>query len=159
MNRLSLSLALALATAVAACGPPAPPAVDLEAEGEALMQLSRDWSDVAATGDIDAIVAFWADDAVLMPPGGPPVRGKAAIRAYVEAAQQVPGFAISWEPLEVHVAESGDMAYMIEQNVTTVHDELGNPVVTYGKGVTVWRRQADGSWKNVVDIWNEEPPR
>ncbi len=133
-------------------------AVDLEAEGEALMQLSRDWSDLAATGDLDAIMAGWAEDAVMMPPGFPALEGKAAIRGYVEAASELPGFQISWEPLSVHVASSGDFAYMIERNVSSVNDSLGNPVVTHGKVVTVWRKDADGSWKNVVDMWNEAPP-
>ena len=53
---------------------------------------------------------------------------------------------------------SGDLAYMIERNVITVNDSLGNPVTTHGKVVTVWRKAADGSWKNVVDMWNEAPP-
>ena len=39
-----------------------------------------------------------------------------------------------------------------------VIDSLGNPVTNHGKGVTVWRKESDGSWKNVVDIWNEAPP-
>ena len=149
------SMAMALSVVLAACSPPA---VDLEAEGAALMQLSREWSDLVATGDMDAIMAGWAEDAVMMPPGTPPLEGKAAIRAYVEAGQQLPGFEISWEPMTVHVAASGDMAYRIERNVTSVHDTLGNPVTTHGKVVTVWRKEADGSWKNVVDMWNEAPP-
>ena len=148
-------MAMALSVVLAACSPPA---VDLEAEGAALMQLSREWSDLVATGDMDAIMAGWAEDAVMMPPGTPPLEGKAAIRAYVEAGQQLPGFEISWEPMTVHVAASGDMAYMIERNVTSVHDTLGNPVTTYGKAVTVWRKDEDGSWKNVVDMWNGAPP-
>ena len=87
------SVALALSAALAACSPPA---VDVEAEGEALMQLSREWSDLVATGDMDAIMAGWAEDAVMMPPGTPPLEGKSAIRAYVEAGRRLPGFEISW---------------------------------------------------------------
>lgn len=127
------------------------------AEGEALMQLSRDWSDLVATGNLDAILAGWADDAVMMPPGTPPLEGKPAIREYVETALGIPGFEIRWEPIAVHVAGGGDMAWMIERNATTVHDADGNPITTHGKVVTVWRRDADGSWKNVVDMWNEAP--
>ena len=155
MSRLTALLTLVVATALNAC---AQPTVDLEAEGQALMQVSRDWSDLVATGDMEAIMAGWADDAVMMPPGLPPLEGKAAIRAYVEAAGEIPGFAISWEPLSVHVAASGDLAYMIERNMTTVHDSVGNPVQTHGKAVTVWRKDIDGTWRNVVDIWNETPP-
>ncbi len=155
MRRVISAITILSAVTVSAC---ALPSVDLEAEGEALMQISRDWSDLVATGDLDAIMAGWADDAVMMPPGLPALEGKAAIRGYVEAAAQIPGFQISWEPVSVHVASGGDMAYMIERNVTVVNDSLGNPVTTYGKVVTVWRKDAAGSWKNVVDMWNEVPP-
>jgi ketosteroid isomerase-like protein len=134
---------------------PAP--LDLEAEGEALMQLSRDWSDVVATGDLEAIMLHWAEDARMLPPDMPALEGKAAIRSYVESALDLPGFGISWEPLSVHVAGSGDMAYMIERNVITVTDSLGRPSTTYGKVVTVWQKDAEGSWKNVVDMWNRVP--
>ncbi len=155
MRRGDSAIVILLVTLLNGC---ASPAVDLMAEGEALMQISRDWSDLVATGDLDAILSGWADDAVMMPPGLPALEGKTAIREYVEAGMQVPGFQISWEPLAVHVAQSGDMAYMIERNVTVANDSLGNPVATYGKVVTVWRKDAEGAWKNVVDMWNEAPP-
>ena len=131
--------------------------VNPQVEGEALMQLSRDWSELVASGDLDAVLAVWAEDAVLMPPGMPALEGKMAIRSYVEAAAQLPGFQISWEPVRVHVSRSGDMAYMIERNVSTLNDSLGHPVMTYGKVVTVWQKDSNGSWKNVIDIWNEAP--
>ena len=155
MRRRVPSVAIVIFAVLSGC---TRPAVDLEAEGEELMQLSREWSDLVATGDLDALMAGWAEDAVMMPPALPAIEGKAAIRDYVEAAMQMPGFQISWEPLTVHVAASGDMAYMIERNVTTVNDSLGNRVTVHGKVVTVWRKEADGSWKNVVDMWNEAPP-
>ena len=132
--------------------------MDLEAEGRALMQLSREWSDRVATGNLDSIMAGWADDAVMMPPGLAPLMGKPAIQAYVEAGMRLPGFSIKWEPVTVHVAQSGDLAYMIERNVSTVNDSTGNPVTTHGKVVTVWRKNATGVWKNVIDMWNEAPP-
>lgn len=135
------------------------PRVDTEAEGAALMQLSRDWSGIVATGDMESALAVWAEDAVMMPPGLPSLDGKPAILSYIEGAAQIPGFRISWEPVSVHVAASGDMAYMIERNATTMSDSVGNPVTTHGKVVTIWRKDPDGFWKNVVDIWNETPFR
>jgi ketosteroid isomerase-like protein len=92
-----------------------------------------------------------------MPPGESPVKGKKSIREMVEGASKIPGFKISWEPLSVAVSKSGDMAYMIEQNQVTVNDSLGKPVTEFNKAVTVWRKEADGSWKNIVDMWNAGP--
>jgi len=130
---------------------------DLTTEEAELMQLSRDWSDLIKTHDLDAILEGWAEDAVMMAPGFPPLRGKAAIRAYIEEAFKIPGFSIWWETLEVHISQSGDMAYMIERNQVTMHDEQGNPVTENNKTVTVWRKGGDGHWKNVIDMWNADP--
>jgi uncharacterized protein (TIGR02246 family) len=132
--------------------------VDHEAEGERLMQLSRDWSETVASGDAEATLAFWADDATVMAPGMPAFHGKEAIREFLDGMSKIPGFQISWEPISVHIADSGEMAYMIERNVATADDPSGNPVTTYGKVVTIWRRDAEGNWHNVVDMWNAAPP-
>jgi ketosteroid isomerase-like protein len=50
------------------------------------------------------------------------------------------------------------MAYLIERNVIEVNGENGDKVVTHGKVVTVWRKDSNGQWKNVVDMWNAVPP-
>jgi ketosteroid isomerase-like protein len=133
--------------------------VDTKTEGEKLMQLSRDWSKSAATDSIEKTISYWAEDAIVMSPGEPALKGKQAIRGMIEGSSKIPGFRISWEPLSVVVSKSGDMAYMIEQNQITVNDSLGNPITQYNKSVTIWRKEADGSWKNVVDMWNAEPAR
>ena len=133
------------------------PVIDKKQEGEKLMQLSRDWSDIVKTGDLEKILEGWADDAVMMVPGMSPLRGKEAIKGYVKAGLEIPGFSVKWEPLEVFVSDNGDMAYMIERNEMIVNDSIGNPIVTYNKTVTVWRKDADGNWKNVIDMWNEDP--
>jgi uncharacterized protein (TIGR02246 family) len=131
--------------------------VDTKAEGDRLMQLSREWSRSAATDSMEKTLSYWADDAIVMSPGQPPIKGKKAIREMVEGTSKIPGFKISWEPLSVAVAKSGDIAYMIEQNQITVNDSLGNPHTEFNKSVTIWRKETDGSWKNIVDMWNSNP--
>lgn len=133
--------------------------VDTKAEGERLMELSREWSRSAATDSIEKTLSYWADDAIVMSPGQPPIKGKKAIREMVESTSKIPGFKISWEPLSVAVAKSGDIAYMIEQNQITVNDSLGIPHSEFNKSVTIWRKETDGSWKNIVDMWNSAPSR
>ena len=49
------------------------------------------------------------------------------------------------------------MAYMIEQNQVTVNDSLGQAHTEYNKSVTIWRKEANGEWKNIVDTWNADP--
>ena len=133
------------------------PTVDQQAEKQKLMELSREWSDVASTANVDSLMTYWAEDAVMMPPGNPPLKGKEEIRSYVEASGQVSGFEISWEPQSAYISDDGSMAYMIERNRLAYNDSLGNRVVERNKVVTVWRKNEEGNWKNVVDMWNSLP--
>src|SRR2546423_8024462 len=66
---------------------------DSKTEGEKLLARDAEWADLATAGkDIEKIVSYWSDDAVLIFPGQPVLEGKAAIRAYVEASLKTPGF-------------------------------------------------------------------
>lgn len=131
--------------------------VDTRAEGEKLMQVSREWAKVANTGDLEKIMSFWADSARFLYSGRPVLNGKTEIRNMVEESGKMPGFQITWEPLSVSVSETGDMGYMIEQNKITMNDSLGKPLVKYGKVVTIWKKDAKGDWKNVVEIGVDDP--
>jgi len=131
--------------------------VNKEAEAEELMQLSRDWSAMVGAGELEASMDLWAADAVMLPPDLPVLAGKEAIRDYVMGAASIPGFRISWEPDSAHISKSGDMAYLIERNVIEFDGEDGSKIVTHGKVITVWRKDSQGQWKNVVDMWNAAP--
>ena len=130
--------------------------VDKKAEGEKIMQLSKEWSKIASEGDIEKTVQYWADDAVLMSADQPMLNGKQAIRKMVEESYKMPGFRISWQPQSVEVSESGDMAYLLENSQISFTDSTGHPIIINNKAVSIWRKQADGSWKNVVDISTPE---
>ena len=131
--------------------------VDTKAEGEKLMQISKEWSKSASADSIEKTLSYWADDAIILSPGQPSLTGKKAIRGMIDGSFKIPGFKISWEPLSVSVSKNGDMAYMIEQNQITVNDSSGKPITEYNKAVTIWKKQADGTWKDVVDMWNSDP--
>jgi ketosteroid isomerase-like protein len=132
--------------------------VDTKTEGEKLMQISKEWSRVASTDSIEKILSYWADDAIVFSSGQSPIAGKQALREMVETSFKTPGFKISWEPISAYVSKSGDLGYLIERNKITVNDSLGNPIIMYGQGVTVWKRDQDGSWKNVVESIQPLPP-
>jgi ketosteroid isomerase-like protein len=124
---------------------------DTQADTRQLMQTSRDWARVAAGRNVDAVVDYWTDDAVVMIPGLPTFRGKSAIRKYVIQSLKTPGFQISWEPLEAHVSKSGEMGYMLERSTVTMADSKGTPRSQQFRAVTIWRKGNDGKWRNVVD--------
>ncbi len=124
-----------------------------------LTRLDAEWAAAASEGRaVERVLSFWTDDAVVIPPGLPAVVGKDALRRYVEASMQIPGFRITWESTDVTLSADGQMAYMFSRNEVTMNDGEGTPVTTAGRAVTVWRRGADGEWRCAVDIWNSEAP-
>lgn len=131
--------------------------VDKKAEGDKLMLLGKEWSQTVATKDVEKMVRYWADDAFLMQQGQAPLKGKEAIRKMVEESFKMPGFNISWQPESVEVSDNGDLAYMIENAQVSFDDSTGKKITIKNKAVTIWRKQADGGWKNVVDISIADP--
>jgi ketosteroid isomerase-like protein len=128
-----------------------------QADVEALMQTSRDWAKAAASGDVDRIVSYWADDAIVLEPGQRALIGKPAIRQMVEGSMKIPKFSITWGPESAVVSKGGDTGYIIEHNRVTFADSTGKVQTQFGKVVTIWRKDASGAWKCVVDTWNASP--
>jgi len=126
-------------------------AIDTKAEGETLMQTSREWSKLAAAGDVEKTLSYWTEDAVLYDVSHPTFKGKAAIRKMVEESMKIPGFKISWEPKEAVISKSGDMGYLHEESVINIADSTGKTITMHFNGVSIWKKQEDGSWKNVVE--------
>ena len=127
-------------------------------ESLVILDLDNQWARAAAEGrDIDLIVSFWADDAMLMPPAMPVISGKDAIRQFIEQSLAMSGFSITWETTDVTVSQDATLAYAVGRNKTTFNDPQGKQITVHGKAVTVWRKEPSGIWKCVIDIWNEDP--
>ena len=135
------------------------PKVDKKAEEEKIMQLSREWSQAAASADVNKTMSYWADEAYMVAEGIPPLQGKTAIKEMVEQSYKMPGFRISWEPQSVEVSDNGDMAYMITNSQVSYADSTGKALTQYSKGLSVWKKQSDGTWKTVADISTPDATR
>jgi ketosteroid isomerase-like protein len=94
-----------------------------------------------------AFVAYAANDAVLMR-SNKLIIGKSAIDSLYKG-QDVTG--LNWKPNFIEVAASGDLAYTYGPYTYTFEDTAGQEKVDTGVFHTVWKRQADGSWRFVWD--------
>jgi ketosteroid isomerase-like protein len=129
--------------------------MDLASEQTRLLERDAEWSAAASEGrDVELILSFWTDDAVVLPPGLPSITGKVALRQYVEGSMKIPGFKISWASTDVTFSPDGNLAYMFSQNAVTMNAPDGTLTTTEGRAVTIWRRESDGEWRCAVDIWN-----
>jgi len=131
--------------------------VNSPSEENRILQRDAEWSAIASEGrDVERIVSYWTDDAIVIPPGFAPVVGKEALREYVRSSLQIPGFRISWKSTDAQVSPDGKMAYLLARNTVTMQGEGGKPMTMTGRAVTIWRREED-EWRCAVDIWNDEP--
>jgi uncharacterized protein (TIGR02246 family) len=134
----------------------AAPAADVAADQAAIRAINPAWFKGYNAGDVDAVAALYADDAVLNPPGTPAARGHAAIHDALAkdiAGSSGGGFTLN-QGATSEIGVSGDLGW--EWNTFTVTDKSGKTVDT-GKYVTVYQKK-DGKWVIIRDIWNSDNP-
>jgi uncharacterized protein (TIGR02246 family) len=121
-----------------------------------LEKMGKDFADAYNRGDDKAVAAFYAEDAVVMPPDSDFVKGRPAIEAAWKGAHEA---GMKNMRLEVVDVES-DGTYIIETGKATADIQPAGQATatpeTY-KYVVVWKKQKDGSWKIIRDIWNSGP--
>ena len=99
-------------------------------------------------GDLEAVVALYEPDATLAPQPGQMASGTAAIREAIRGfIAMKPRFTATAKP----TVRAGDIA--LTGLAWTLHatGPDGKPVEMKGHSAEVARRQADGTWKFVVD--------
>jgi len=134
-------------------------AADTHASDEAaLRNLDSEWSKAAGARDVDKTVSYYAAEAVVMPPNIPALTTREAIRGLWQSMLGSPGFSGGWKATGVDVARSGDLAYVTGTYEFTERDAGGGPMTDKGKFLEVWKKQTDGSWKCVVDMFSSDLP-
>src|SRR2546427_5630986 len=103
----------------------------------------------------ESFAQFIADDGILFRPG--PVLGKKWMQEHPLPASTTRQW-LSWQPIFAAVSRAGDLGY------TSGPWEFKNDIkdatpAKFGNFMTVWKKQADGSWKFALDlgISNPEP--
>ena len=130
---------------------------DTRAADEAtLRNLDAEWSKAAGAKDVEKTVSYYTDDAIILPPNLPTIQGKQGARAMWQGMFSVPGFGGGWKATRVEVSRSGDLGWVTGTYELTETDASGQPMVDKGKYLEVWRKQADGSWKCVADMFNTD---
>ena len=105
--------------------------------------------------EMDAMVdAFYADDAVFMPPNHLEVRGREALLAYWRERPDEGLLELELEP--THVESSGDLAYEVGRYTSLLRPRHGSLLQDYGKYLVVYRRGEGGEWRAVADTFNSD---
>jgi ketosteroid isomerase-like protein len=135
---------LLLALALGACASPSGPADELETSPVAspapVIAAEREFAaDAAQRGWVAAFRTYAAPEAIMLSPD--PVNAQAQL-AEIEGDGST---ALDWRPAYAGISRSGDFGF------TTGPFQMRGRAGIVGHYFTVWRRQADGSWKWIFD--------
>jgi uncharacterized protein (TIGR02246 family) len=127
-----------------------------EADAQTIKTQSEEWSKAGVAKDPVKFASFYADDATVMMPGEPAFHGLKDIKNVITPMMQDPSFSAAITTDKVEVV--GGLAYSQGSISLTTTARSGKPFTDKGKYLTVWKKQADGSWKAVEDIFNSDAP-
>jgi len=151
---LHLGLAAAVAIGCRSGSPPSAPAALSDSDLAAIRTADSTFMATVNAGDVDAVVAVFANDAVLLPPNAPAQRGRTAIRTFW-------GGLLKTHTLKLEVGSDtlegrGDLAYNVgHYRFTAVPKDKAHPgMADEGKFVGILKKQPDGSWKHAVYMYN-----
>jgi uncharacterized protein (TIGR02246 family) len=110
-----------------------------------------EWLTAFNAGDASGVAQIYAQDGRILPPNSPIVDGRAAIEGFLKefVASKAQ---LSFSRVTVH--ESADLCAAAGEYEL----EIPGAPTDSGKFVEVWRKDADGSWLIVDDIFNSSLP-
>jgi ketosteroid isomerase-like protein len=123
---------------------------------DAVLAADAAWEKVYAVKDLAKSVAFCDERASLLWPHMPIATGMAAVREAI--AKDFAAGDLTWQANNVGIAGAGDLAYVSGAYQWKLKDASGKGFVDQGKYLTVWKKQADGSWKVLFDMFNSNLP-
>ena len=136
---------------------PAPAPPDTRAADEAAIRAaSAQWAKVAGAKDLEKFLSFYADDAALFYPGSPLVTGADGRRKAWDSLLKTPDLALTFATTKVEAARSGDLAYETGSYDMSWKEKNGKTKREKGKYIVVWKKQANGLWKALLDTYNAD---
>ncbi len=118
---------------------------------QAIEKMSAEFVDAYNQGDIAALATSYTEDGAVLAPNQPSVRGKQAIETLFKGMIEEIGGTASIGIVEM--ADAGDLAY-----AWATYSLEGGEQSDAGKFVEIYNRQADGSWKIRLTIFNSDNP-
>jgi ketosteroid isomerase-like protein len=156
MKKTALALAFAFGLQGCGMGSGEPSQEELaEAWKAELMAADQAFAEAIGEGGLSLWADFFTEDGAMIQEGAGEIRGTEAIRAASEAsAGAITSF--TWAPDRAAVSTGGDLGYTVGHFRTTAMGPDSVEMLRTGLYVSIWRRQADGSWKVEMDLGNPD---
>jgi uncharacterized protein (TIGR02246 family) len=122
----------------------------------AIAESNRRFVEAAARNDAATMASVYAEDADFVPPNAEPLRGTAAIEDFWHG-----GFEMGITSLDVETVrleEAADLACEIGRYALHFGREDGVPVTDEATYLVMHKRQRDGSWRRMAEIFTWSTP-
>jgi uncharacterized protein (TIGR02246 family) len=119
-------------------------------------RLNEAWQSAYKAADSNRLASLYAEDALVMAPGGEPLQGRKAIQNFFAYDfKDFPKHSLTTKSLRVEacgtlLVDSGEYKY---DGISTE----GKPVHIMGNYITTFKK-TDGNWHTAIEIWNVRPP-
>ena len=122
-----------------------------------LAKIRETWVHDLRAKKLEPVLKFYAPNAVFLQPSGERITGSAAIRSLFQSIMSTFNSDLT---LQSHNLEtSGDLAYDsgdFQETLTNV--ATGAKISSKGSYITIFKRQPNGSWQIVQQVWTGSPP-
>lgn len=124
---------------------------DLQAAAAQVVQADTDFARSVADRNRERFLSLIAETAIFS--GGTPneLHGREAIMTDWAPFFAADGPTLAWAPTKGEVIGAGDLGYTTGRSVFRTKGADGKTTERLGQYVTVWKKQADGSWKVIYD--------
>ena len=146
---------LSILLLLASCAPSAP---DVNAVRKTIEEFNAASTDAMLNGTIEKAAAFYAEDAISMPPNESPVKGKQAITEWMTAMSKSGVKITAVKFTTDNVDAGGKIAYETGSYEMSMEIPGMGKVDDTGNYVSIWKQQQDGSWKVQAETWNSRTP-
>jgi ketosteroid isomerase-like protein len=130
--------------------------IDMETQRALLLQTDQDLAEAIAagiaTGQFDAMSAFFHEDAIFCAAGSPTIDGKSAIRSFCEASTMEPDSTLTTVPFETQISRSGDLGHTLGICEFRSLSTEGSSFAIPGIYLSVWEKNSNGNWMVIIQI-------
>jgi len=157
IRSITLVGALVIAVSLTACETPRAKRPSTAQDEAAITEFNKRYLRAINDGDSATLASLTTPEHIMIAPGRPPIVGKEANDAANARVAQTAKIEETWAPEETFI--SGDLAYQRGTFTVAATPKAGGTTRNMrGTFLRIYKRQPDGAWRMVRDMFNTDQP-